>query len=353
MSHTYLLTLTPMSDFFFGGDYTFGADEERGEISRYRAVSRRFPSQSAVIGALRRALLIEAGCMTLHKKGEWVDSRGRGTDDPNYREAVRLAGTRPFSYTGDNDLGIFEELSPLFLYDGERFYTPDAPDRDFTPRLMDETVDLSPMHAGRGLFFEGYQAKEGLPEKLVDTEGDTHDYDRFFKKLSTVGIKKGRGGQTEEKAFFLKESWRLKKGSFALTVRTAEALPFKATQVFLGADRSMFLLRAEPCDAAPDFSRAFEPKPVARFVTLSETILSPEAARLCLAIVGRRVRQKQILSDGRYKERFRKSDPFYRYEPGTVLYTENPDALRELVALPELQKVGVNHFIEKTPTQGA
>lgn len=344
MSHTYLLTLTPMSDFFFGGDYTFGADEERGEISRYRAVSRRFPSQSAVIGALRRALLIEAGCMTLHKKGEWVDSRGRGTDDPNYREAVRLAGTRPFSYTGDNDLGIFEELSPLFLYDGERFYTPDAPDRDFTPRLMDETVDLSPMHAGRGLFFEGYQAKEGLPEKLVDTEGDTHDYDRFFKKLSTVGIKKGRGGQTEEKAFFLKESWRLAEGvCFALTVRTSEPLPFEKTEVFLGADRSMFILKAEKSETHPDFSAAFAPKEVGRLVALSEAFISPEAAKLCLLIVGKRIRQRQIV---RQKEKqFEKSAPFFRYEAGTVLYTHRPNEVAELLYRPHMHAVGVNRFL--------
>ncbi|WP_456389966.1 hypothetical protein [Hydrogenimonas sp.] len=71
-----------------------------------------------------------------------------------------------------------------------------------------------------------------------------------------------------------------------------------------------------------------------------------------MAIVGRRVRQKQILSDGRYKGSFRKSEPFFRYEPGTVLYTEHPEELEKLIALPALQKSGINHFI-KTTTQGA
>jgi len=353
MSYTYLLTFTPMGDFFFGGDYTFGADEERGESSRYRAVSRRFPSQSTLVGALRRALLIEAGCMTLHKKGEWVDSLGRGSDDPNYHKAVRLAGAKPFSYKEENDLGIFEELSPIYLYDGENFYTSDAPDRGLVPRLMDEKIDLCAMHAGKGLFFEGYNAKDGLPEKLVDTEGNTSDYNDFFEKLSTVGIKKGRDGQTEEKAFFLKESWRLKNGGrFAVVVRTTETLPFDSTKIIMGADRSTFSLRAKACDGEPDFSKAFEAKPFDRYVATSETILSPEAAKLCMAIVGRRVRQKQILSDGRYKGGFRKSEPFFRYEPGTVLYTEHPEELEKLIALPALQKSGINHFI-KTTTQGA
>ena len=58
MSHTILLE--PLEPFFFGGSQTFGrlGDENGGS---YLARSELFPQQSAVLGMLRKELMIQAG----------------------------------------------------------------------------------------------------------------------------------------------------------------------------------------------------------------------------------------------------------------------------------------------------
>jgi CRISPR-associated protein Cmr3 len=343
----YLLTLTPLSDFFFGGEYTFGADEERKEGSRYRAVSRRFPSQSAIVGALRRAVLIEAGCMSLHKRGEWVDRRGKkGTPDSNYDEAVRLCGSEPFSYERGIEMGILKSFSPLLIRQGEHFYIPAPPDMGLQPLEGGGRALLGDRSLEPAWSFTGYDPKKGIKHKLLGDDGTKTDYEKFFEKVSTVGIKKSRTGKTEENAFFIKESWKFKdKAHFAFFLESSEALPFEKTQIFLGADRSAFLLQAVESDDDPTvrFAKYIPSNGKSRLVTIGETILTPEATEHCRFILGERVRQRTIISNKNGK--FGKSVPFFRYEPGSVLYTDEPEKLTEKLATTGLRKSGINHTI--------
>lgn len=171
--------------------------------------------------------------------------------------------------------------------------------------------------------------------------------------MCTVGIKKSRTGQTEEDAFFLKESYAFKKGTaFACLLETTEPLPEKMMKcrVELGADRSPFLLKAEKYehdDPVETFEKHIPAKGLSRIVALSELLLDEEAAALCEMIVGRRVRRRQIVRDKGRGYKITKSEPFYRYEPGTVLYTGDPDELARLVRKTHLVQAGINIITTK------
>jgi hypothetical protein len=354
MSHTYLMTLTPLGDFFFGGEHTLGADDERNEPSRYHAVSRLMPSQSVLIGALRKTMLIEAGHLTLHKRGEWVDSRGKKAgNNTNYDAAKTLVGNRPFSYTQPNDLGTIAFLSPLYLRKGDIYYTPMPFDNEFEPKTNNRAVVRMDDQEIPAMVFEGYDPKKGLPDKLWGTDGSYVDRDEFFQSVSTVGIKKSLDGKTEEKAFYLKDSYKLQSGIvFVFELHTTVPLPFEKTRIELGADRSAFILEAQSTDISPDIQKRFEsiiePKTLPRVVAHSEVILSATAAQKCTYIVGQRSRQRMIVSGKRGA--FKKGDPFFRYERGSVFYTQNIEELTADLDPNNLSTFGINQIIT---TQGA
>ena len=116
-------------------------------------------------------------------------------------------------------------------------------------------------------------------------------------------------------------------------------------RVELGADRSPFLLAAKPFtgdDPLATFEDRIEAKRLSRVVALSELLIDEDAAGLCEMIVGRRVRRRQIVRDQKRRYDIAKSEAFYRFEPGTVLYTSQPDKLKDILKKKYLYKAGIN-----------
>ncbi len=341
----YEIRLIPMGPFFFGGEHTFGADEERGEKSRYHAKSNRFPAQSALIGMLRHTLLASNDLLTAHKRGTWVDKRVRD-------RAVEIAGNSGFRYDRPVDLGAIESLSPLFIERNGVLYTSAPVDFGLEP-IEDKGVVRYDHNRAKTIVFEGYDAKEGLEDRLLGSDGKPKTYEDLFTPVSSVGIKKSRTGQTEEEGFFLKESYEAKEGShFLFYLETDGDLLPEKTLVALGADRSPFMLESKKIEETPEniFDDYIPANGMDRIVTLSETLLSPEAAQHCTMILGRRIRQRQI-ADSR-PGKFEKTPPFFRYERGAVLYTDKVEGLSKMLAKPYLKNAGINHFVIKTAKQG-
>ena len=106
----YLITLTPLEPFLFGGDTTFGkhGDKEKGS---YIVKSMLFPQQSAVLGMLRKEMMNQAGYLTRKRKGEWVD-KGEAKED-----AQKLVGVEKFDITKSTkqDFKSIKNISPIFL----------------------------------------------------------------------------------------------------------------------------------------------------------------------------------------------------------------------------------------------
>ena len=84
----YLVTLSPLEPFLFGGDNTFGKLGD--EINdTYLVKSRQFPQQSAILGMLKKEIMTQNNLLTRQLKGEWVEPK-------NKQKAENLVGVEKF-----------------------------------------------------------------------------------------------------------------------------------------------------------------------------------------------------------------------------------------------------------------
>jgi len=344
MSYTYLITLKPLEPFFFGGEYTFGADESRKETSRYSATSTQFPQQTAILGMLRKTMLIQNNNLTMHKKGEWVDSRGRGTKDTNYTNAKKLVGTEAFSYEKAIDLGVIEELSPIFIQTKESNYIANSKDDGLSLKELPKSKVSFGKGVQKAYIFENFNAKTHEFFAFISKHGDRKNYTDFFKEVERVGIKKSPDGETQDDAFFRKKSYYPKDGvSFAFFATFSTPIDWeKESIVTLGADQSSFRLSIESSSTnfKEIFSKCYETKTYNRIVLASETLLSQKAYESCFFVYGSRQSYRQ-LSDAKHGK---KSKRYYLLERGSVLYTKELATLEQELNQTHLQKIGINHY---------
>jgi CRISPR-associated protein Cmr3 len=339
-----MITLKPLEPFFFGGEYTFGADESRQETSRYSASSTQFPQQTALLGLLRKTMLIQNGNLTMHRKGEWVDSSGRGAPSRNYDAAKALVGTEAFSYEKTIDLGTIESISPLFINDNGEYYIANAKDDCYEMREQEGTVSLgNGMHSAR--VFEKIDGKVCNCSSEFISRGQTRkNFSDFFKEVQRIGIKKSQDGKTEEDAYFRKKSYYpIGSATFSFIATFSEEIAWDPQSIVsLGADQSSFKLEAERCDEEYEtlFREVHRPKRYSRLVLTSSALLSKEAYEACYFIFGQRQSYRQLVDAKRGK----KSKRYYLLEKGSVLYTERLEALEKLLNKKHLQNVGINHY---------
>jgi CRISPR-associated protein Cmr3 len=343
MSNRYLITLKPLEPFFFGGEYTFGADDSRNESSRYSATSTEFPQQTALLGMLRKTMLIQNGHLTMHRKGEWVDSLKKGNVNKNYDNAKKLTGADAFVYEKEVDLGAIESISPLFIKDGAEFFIANAKDDTLEIKECKGAISL-----GKGfqkaLTFEGYSAKKGLEQNFISPTRNIKRYSDFFKEVEQVGIKKSYDGETQEDGFFRKKSYYPKNNAtFAFIATFTEPITWeKESIVTVGADQSSFKLNIEtPTDDFENiFAKTHQAKSISRIVLASETLISQEAYESSLFILGERQPYRQLTNARRGK----KSKRYYLLAKGSVLYTEQLKALERELNQAHLKKIGINHY---------
>lgn len=352
MNQRYKITLKPLEPYFFGGENTFSQDDSRKESARYNAISMRFPQQSALLGMLRKTLLIQNGHMTLHRNGEWVDSKGsRNGFDRNYDAAVALAGKGAFCYEGGNDLGSINALSPLFISMNGTPYLVDAKDSAFEPKVLDTTMMLNGK-TDKSFILKGYKAKNTLSMRFISPNGVPISFDELFIEVRSVGIKKSYDGQSQEDAFFQKSSYRLNdQAYFTFYADFSQPLTFTKTMVTLGAENSSFVLEATPTSEsfASTFDTVFDSKAIDRLVLASETLISKEAYELCHFALASRASYRQLKTVKEAKtNRYiyqGKSKRYYLFERGSVLYPHDLNKLCAALSQPHLQQVGLNHFI--------
>jgi CRISPR-associated protein Cmr3 len=342
MSQKYLITLKPLEPFFFGGEYTFGADDSRSKDSRYSATSTYFPQQSALLGMLRRTLLIQEGCLTLHRKGEWVDGSRSS-------KASMVAGKGQFSYDEDYDIGKIKSLSPLFITQNKNFYIANAKDATFSPKISSTSTMLLGGCEQPNIVFEDYDPKSCSNNHFISHDGQgIKTLDDFYTDISNVGIKKSTNGEGEEDAFFQKTSFSLNNNAvFACILELEEPVGLNETIVTLGADQSSFMMGVKPFDKDFDelFKAAFGAKSLDRVVLTSETLVSSEASQDALFILGERKSYRFLKSEKNAASKGKKSKRYFLLDRGSVIYTNNMDKLVSHLSQSHLQRVGINHFI--------
>jgi len=339
----YLATLKPMEPFFFGGEYTFGKDDSRKDGSRYSASSTYFLQQTALLGMIRKTLLVQNGNLTIHQKGEWVDSRGgKNGNDKNYFDSITLAGKGAFSYENSSDLGVIKDISPVFISKENEHYIVNAKDSDYEPLLLGDSKMLTSKEQDTFLL-KGFKAKEYKEDELISTSKDILSFDEIFKEVQTVGIKKAKDGESNDDSFFQKTSYMLKNNAhFSFYFEVKDELHWENAYVSLGADQSSFILEIKP--AIDTFETLFEhtlsSKKISRAILTSETLLSQEAYEMCRFVFASRKTYRQLNS-----KNGQKSKRYYLLERGSVLYTDELNALAAALSQPHLQQVGINKFI--------
>ena len=103
MNGTFLIKLQPLDRFFFGGDVTFGQNNED-----YFVRSLKYPQQTTLLGMLRYILLLQ---------NDLLDEKGKVKD---YKKANNLIGTDSFDPNEQGQsFGVIQNLSPIFIYGPE------------------------------------------------------------------------------------------------------------------------------------------------------------------------------------------------------------------------------------------
>jgi CRISPR-associated protein Cmr3 len=328
----YLVTLTPLEPFLFGGDTTFGqyANKEEGS---YLVHSTHYPQQSALLGMLRKEFMIQAGCLTRKRRGEWVDKGLK-------QSAKDLVGSERFDIKkrAKQNFGTIEQISPIFLLqEGKRYIKKVAIDnyiysRGLLKKRFPKDED-NPYYTDKDKMYDNYICLD--EERCLEA-------DNIWKSVEQIGNKKGG----EENSLFKKTSFLLKDGfKFAFYLDTKDEL--NKSIVMLGADRSSFkmevlettdALRYESQDYITLLSDAYIPEPLACEFAITSELSYRQIIGLRSSMTKNEKAFKNNLSNP-----FQKSKRIFLYEKGSVIFKPSVELLDSLNNK-NLQQIGYNIF---------
>lgn len=388
----YLITLTPIDKFFFGGDITFTRSKEenknkkiqelQGEEAEMKAFdesyssyvirSNAFPQQTSLLGMLRYTFL--SNDKTLFK-GQKILT-GKESD------VINLIGKESFSVNGDGVFGVIKSISSCFLQrsiDNGKTWT------NMTIAPMDHKLSIS-FEEGKSFFgskkgkkpeIEGYKAKDGLTPYILD-ENTELDKRKLFVDDLRIGINRNFEGKTESGAFYKQISFRLsdkykyKKGNEEIEENHQLRFAFYANLekslneqiISLGGDNSNFKLT---CTLDNSHQESVFPKKYNRnnfkncygkvFLT-SDSLIDQEAMDNCLfsinEIIPFRFLQSKVeettdyykFSGGKHLKRSERR--YNLHKQGSVFYFDTKEEMDNFISSINskkcFQQIGYNHF---------
>lgn len=251
----YLVKLTPLGKYFFGGDMTFKSDRKDGnddeKYASYIVHSFKTPQQTSLLGMMR-FLLLSSDEKAFDVKSNRIKDKG---------EADALIGERSFSVSKghkQNNFGKIGRIGPCFLYDKNsekayfRILSPDRriafADAPVKACINGVEVELPEIWVNKNGKEEAYTGKDGMDICYTPLDkSHVLKEEELFTEDSRIGIARNEKGKTESSAFYKQISYRLKKGfCFAFEVETeVNLMDYRNRLVQLGADSSGFLLEVE------------------------------------------------------------------------------------------------------------
>ena len=363
----YLVKLKPINNFFFGGDITFGnlGDEEN---SSYFVKSRYFPQQTAILGLIRRQLLVQKGLLTKKVKGEWVTAQKKddsvlNTDnskDYKYQknelirdEAIKLVGIGQFDIDSNLDLGIINKISPVFIIKGNECFfqlnefgefNKKSDEKEMRCFIDNKEKDFIPI-------LEGFKSKDGVLKNLVSASNKI-SIDNVFKEVEQIGNNK----KEEENSLYKKTSYKfLDNFEFAFILELSEECNLDESIVSLGGDNSNFRMVFEKKDVNYNFDEITKTlKLNNNTITLfSDAYIKENVLDYCDFAVNSII-SFQNLRPNYIKDNKRNSDSNmvfsdkkYFYERGSVFFNpkyDNTYNFDTILKKDNLQKIGYNIF---------
>lgn len=354
----YLIKLTPLEPYFFGGERTFGFGMAKGQVQKYYIVSEKVPSQTTLFGTLRYIILSQNKALI---------------GEENAAEAANYVGAGSFSFdkamkNENQGFGKINCISPLFLTNGVKWLVPtpynhnpgdkNNPNKKYTPFTMAEI----PVISGNGfmIYPEDFKTKNGYGGGYISLSdlNIVKDDDIFLTDVRT-GINSHRtedttNGIEDDGSFFKKERKMLKKGySFAFIAELSEEMKCTSEIVFMGQDKSPFRYEIEETakDLTDCVKNAFENTncnalqyALSDIMPLSEQF-SPGDGELKYYIADTKaLRNLKTVNYGKkyYHARLEKSEKLYKLmRSGSVFFTE-----KDLFENQALRKIGLNIIVE-------
>lgn len=341
----YLIKLTPLEPYFFGGEQNFAYGQVKREVKQnYFIKSLLTPSQTTLLGALRYAVLAaENSLITDYKSAE-------------QRVAYNnLVGEKSFSFTEERNYGKIGSISPLFILDGDDYYvlTPmnhKASQSNYSPFSINPCNEVK-SSCGNGFYAEDYSAKEGCGGgwvKLDDTLAVLNDSEVFSSVVKTgINAHRTDGAPDNKESYFKKEYILLRKESFAFFAKIEASVGdklCKGVTVFLGQNKSAFELRAElrQNDLSDRISSALSGKANRPFYYAAGDCYIEDVPKDMFVARSQLFRHLTTNTDDRFYYRINKSENLYRLiKAGAVFYTNSDNFIQNENCI----KAGMNTLV--------
>ena len=311
----YLVTLSPLEPFLFGGDNTFGklGDEINGT---YLVKSRQFPQQSAILGMLKKEIMTQNNLLTRQLKGEWVEPK-------NKQKAENLVGVEKFDIFSKSiqNFGKIKNISPMFFIKNDEIFI--------------KKVDIDSFDFEDGVL-KGYKTKIDIYDNFINiATNEKLTSDKIFKPIEKTANKKGG----EENSLFKKTSYLL-KDNFKFAFYLDCDCDLKNSIITLGADRSSFKMEVKEDNSTLNY----EDKK-AYLTLISDAYITLSLKDNCDFAITSEISYQNLQNQKhafKHNE-FKKSDKVYLYEKGSVII--NPSqALIDDLNNKNLQQIGYNIF---------
>lgn len=397
----YLITLTPVDTFFFGGEISFNRDKKelkKGEslseeekkmkdfnksFSSYIVKSNPFPQQTSLLGMLR--FLILSNNDTLFDISKNKIRAGLQLD------VAEEIGNSSFQLN-DNDYSKMDfkkiySISPCFLQRQtnagwiDLFHSP----FDYCLGKVSLKKGESLLDSKRQYYpdIEGYKAKDGLEKFYLGSEHNLKESDIFVED-PRIGISKNYRGKTEDNAFYkqifyrfsdeYKENNTIVKHTLRFAFYAMLDYDFVKENyiVSLGGDNSRFILKfqvlkenADSEDLTVDFKDSIPQNSIkkdnfdcyGKVVLLSDAFLKKQDIEKCIFSINNTVSFRFLIStvdtENYYKfsgsKRLIRSDEKYNlYQKGSVFYFDNDTDLNAfedaLKTKTRFYQIGYNYF---------
>jgi len=309
----YLVTLKPLKPFFFGGDITFG---ELGENSNYLVHSRLFPQQTAILGMIRKEILIQSGLLTTKRQGEWVDDKV---------SASKLVGDTKFLFNQKQEFGVLKSISPIFLIQEQNRFI--------------KKVNIDSCEYQNDGLLKGYNPKEDIHDNYIsiDDETQTKKKSDIFRPIEQIGIKKN----SDQEGYFKKTSYLL-KDNFEFAFYIELDFELKNSFITLGAEQSMFKMSIKKSTQELNY---YDKN--GYLTLLSDTYIDIPIKDNCDFAITSEITFSFLENEFKENKRvFKKhKKQYFLYEKGSIFI--NPtQQLIESINRPNLQKIGYNIFTQ-------
>ncbi len=362
MSDYYIITFTPLSRFFFGSSDSWGES--------FYAKSLRFPTQTTILGCLRRILL---------KQNNMLDVNMRyPKKDTNYKDLTGTSPAKGFDEV-DLNLGIINKVSPVFIsklknneIDEILFSLPSDVYKSDDGKLRivkykkDDTVTTS---RSNDFSYKKVTAGKTYPAEILGNKetwelysnsreinyNPEYEMDKIIIPTDQPGI--AREDRNKKKGeFYRKKDFMLADGySFGVVVEAEVEIisRLKRDLVFVGGEQSKFIIEISEINEdtkqkfPTGFSKFFisnEPIPnklsstAKKIVFLSHLINNVKPIGIEHSIIEKMESIRSLNESGH------KTYSFRAVPSGSVFYTNKNFSMTNNYKFPT--KIGYNFFIE-------